>query len=54
MIPRVNGSRGDGGHEGLLGYVCLTSEAAELCDESSAMRWAAEHFWGILAKKISQ
>ena len=47
----VDGSREDGGHGGLLGYVCLPSEAAELCDESLAMRWAAEHFWGILAEK---
>ena len=26
-------------------------ESRELVDRSSAMRWAAEHFWGILAKK---
>jgi len=51
----VNGSRGDVGYGGLLGYVRLPLEVAELFDESSAMCWAAEHFWGILAEnKISR
>ena len=50
-MTRVDGSREDGEHGGLLGYVRLPSEAAELCDESLAMRWGVEHFWEILAEK---
>ena len=49
----VDGSRGDVGYGGLLGYVRLPLEVAELFDESSVMRWAAEPFWGILAEKKS-
>ena len=47
----VSGSCGDGGYGGLLRYVRLPLEAAELFDESSAMRWATEPFWEILAEK---
>jgi len=47
----VDGSRGDVGYGGLLGYVRLPLEVAELFDESTAMRWAAEQFWGILAEQ---
>ena len=50
-MTRVDGSREDGEHGGLLGYVRLPSEAAELCDESLAMRWGVENFWEILAEK---
>ena len=46
-----NGSLGDVGYGGLLGYVRLPLEVAELFDESSAMRWATEPFWEILAEK---
>jgi len=47
----VHGSSGDGGYGGLLGYVRLPLEVAELFDESSAMRWATVPFWEILAEK---
>ena len=46
----VDGSCRDVEYGGLLGYVQLPLEVAELFDESSAMRWAAEPFWGILAE----
>ena len=46
----VDGSRGDGGYGGLLGYVRLPLEVAELFDESPAMHWATEPFWEILAE----
>jgi len=47
----IDGSCGDAGYGGLLGYVRLPLEVADIFDESSAMRWAAEPFWGILAEK---
>ena len=51
IMTLVDGSHGDGGYGGLLRYVRLPLEVAELFDKSLAMRWAAEPFWRILAGK---
>jgi len=46
----VHGSSGVCGCQGLVGYVWLPFEGAELLDGSSAMGRATVPFWEILAK----
>jgi len=51
IMKHVDGSRGVCGYGGLVGYVRLPLEGAELFDRSLAMGRATVPFWEILAKK---